>query len=193
MVITLKYDILVNKDNKLDENWIKSVILVAAKDAFNNKCLVEKKTYENFQKLKNYLRKEKNILIEIDSSFRSFKEQELLISEFNEKYGIEYCNKFVAKVGESEHHTGLAIDICLIINNKVVNENEELIKQREVFRTIHCTLHKFGFILRYPEKKKNITEYDYEPWHIRYVGEELASKLYLNNLTLEEYKKTIFE
>lgn len=193
MVITLKYDILVNKDNKLDENWIKSVILVDAKDAFNNKCLVEKKTYENFQKLKNYLRKEKNILIEIDSSFRSFKEQELLISEFNEKYGIEYCNKFVAKVGESEHHTGLAIDICLIINNKVVNENEELIKQREVFRTIHCALHKFGFILRYPEKKENITGYDYEPWHIRYVGEELASKLYLNNLTLEEYKKTIFE
>lgn len=99
----------------------------------------------------------------------------------------------MAKVGESEHHTGLAIDICLIINNKVVNENEELIKQQEVFRTIHCVLHKFGFILRYPEKKKNITGYDYEPWHIRYVGEELASKLYLNNLTLEEYKKTIFE
>lgn len=193
MVITLEYDILVNKDNKLDENWIKNVILVDAKDAFNNNCLVEKKTYENFQKLKNYLRKEKNILIEIDSSFRTFKEQELLISEFNEKYGIEYCNKFVAKVGESEHHTGLAIDICLIINNKVVNENEELIKQQEVFRTIHCVLHKFGFILRYPEKKKNITGYDYEPWHIRYVGEELASKLYLNNLTLEEYKKTIFE
>lgn len=85
MVITLEYDILVNKDNKLDENWIKNVILVDAKDAFNNNCLVEKKTYENFQKLKNYLRKEKNILIEIDSSFRTFKEQELLISEFNEK------------------------------------------------------------------------------------------------------------
>lgn len=59
--------------------------------------------------------------------------------------------------------------------------------QEKIYLEIHKHLNKFGFILRYPKEKEEITGYNYEPWHIRYVGKEAADIIYKNNLTLEEY------
>ena len=62
-----------------------------------------------------------------------------------------------------------------------------MIKEREIFSKVHQKLTKYGFILRYPEGKDDITGYSYEPWHFRYVGEKDAKKISEKNLTLEEY------
>ena len=92
----------------------------------------------------------------------------------------------IAEPGKSEHQTGLAIDFCIYKDEKcyIEHEIEELLQTKWV----HQNCYRYGFILRYPEGKEDITKYSYEPWHIRYVG-NIASYIYNNNLTLEEYKE----
>ena len=90
--------------------------------------------------------------------------------------------------GSSEHQTGLAFDVAFIRNNEyslIALETDPEIKW------LLKNAYKYGFILRYPKDKENITGYSYEPWHYRFVGIKLAKMLYKNNLTLEEYYKKI--
>ena len=101
------------------------------------------------------------------------------------KYGLDYAEEVVAMPGTSEHHTGLAIDIIINIDGNWIVENDELIKEEEIFKKIHSSLKYFGFILRYPKGKEDITGYPYEPWHIRYVGIDVAKNM--GDITLEEY------
>lgn len=98
---------------------------------------------------------------------------------------MDYVNKFVAKPGYSEHQTGLSIDICLKKEGKFLCDNELLLTELPKF--ILNNSYKFGFIVRYPKNKESITGYNYEPWHIRYVGLNLAKELYEKDLTLEEW------
>jgi len=185
----MNYLILVNKQNALKEEIIDFKKCYKTKD-FENKLdvYVEKKTYIHFLKLKNKLLKD-NIEINISSAYRSFERQQEIIDRYTSKYGKEQLNQYVAKVGESEHHTGLCIDIVIKYNNKFMFGYEEFEKKEEYYSLIHSLLYKYGFILRYPKGKESITEYNYEPWHIRYVGKKVAEYIYKNNLTLEEYLK----
>ena len=182
----MKYSILVNKNNEIKDSYINKINLVETKNIKDEIIKIEEKTYEAYKELKKFL-ETKNIFIELDSAYRSIEEQQEIIDEFTEKYGTEYVNKFVAPIRTSEHHTGLALDLALIVNNKSLIENEDLFANEDIFLEIHKHLHKFGFILRYPKDKKNITGYDYEPWHIRYIGKIPAKIIYDNSLTLEEY------
>lgn len=182
----MKYSILVNKNNEIKDSYINKINLVETKNIKDEIIKVEEKTYEAYKELKKFL-ETKNIFIELDSAYRSIEEQQEIIDEFTEKYGTEYVNKFVAPIRTSEHHTGLALDLALIVNNKSLIENEDLFANEDIFLEIHKHLHKFGFILRYPTDKKSITGYDYEPWHIRYIGKIPAKIIYDNSLTLEEY------
>ena len=182
----MKYSILVNKNNEIKDSYINKINLVETKNIKDEIIKIEEKTYKAYKELKKFL-ETKNIFIELDSAYRSIEEQQEIIDEFTEKYGTEYVNKFVAPIRTSEHHTGLALDLALIVNNKSLIENEDLFANEDIFLEIHKHLHKFGFILRYPKDKKNITGYDYEPWHIRYIGKIPAKIIYDNSLTLEEY------
>ena len=130
---------------------------------------------------------EEGIDIELDSTYRSVKAQEELWEEFEQIYGRDYCEKYVAVPGFSEHHTGLAIDVCLIKDGKVIDDNDEMIAEKEIFAKVHSYLADYGFILRYMEGKESITGYSYEPWHIRYVGKQVAKEIKRRNITLEEY------
>lgn len=118
------------------------------------------------------------------SGYRSYDQQEKLYNESLELEGEEYTQKYVAKAGHSEHQTGLAYDIGGSDQNHWAKpsfgETEEGI-------WLANNAHRFGFILRYPKGKEDITGYGYEPWHFRYVGVENATYIYENNLTLEEY------
>ena len=125
--------------------------------------------------------------IELDSTYRSVQRQEELWAEFEEKYGLEYCQKYVAVPGYSEHHTGLAIDVCLIKDGEVIDDNDAMIAETEIFAKVHEKLADYGFILRYPEGREDVTGYSYEPWHFRYVGEEAAKEITEQGITLEEY------
>ena len=180
--------ILVNKQNKIKESYLKKIKLINTKDINNKDVLIEKETYENYLKLKEYL-KEKNIEIGISSAYRSIENQEKIYNEFLKKYGEEYTKTHVAVPYTSEHHTGLCLDINVKVNGCFPKDNYELEEQKEYYESIYKYLKDFGFILRYPKGKENITGVLYEPWHIRYVGVVPATIIMNNNWTLEEYLK----
>ena len=94
--------------------------------------------------------------------------------------GKENADRYSARAGYSEHQTGLAIDVNTI--DMSFDNTSESVWLRE-------NAYKYGFIIRYPKGKEEITGYMYEPWHIRYVGKELSNKLYKDGsyITLEEY------
>ncbi len=182
----MSYLIVINKSNLIDDSYFDNLELVECCDVLGETISVEKETYNAYLKLKKFL-KNKNIFIELDSAYRSIEEQQRIIDDYTIKYGIDYVNKYVAPIKASEHHTGLAIDLALVVNGKKLIENEDLFAKENIYSEIHKYLSDFGFILRYPKGKENITGYSYEPWHIRYVGIENAKFIYSNNLTLEEY------
>lgn len=182
----MNYLILVNKDNKIKSNYLKNVELIDIINIDGKQIKIEKATYSAYLQLKNYLN-ERNIEIGIDSSYRSLEEQQKIYEEFITNYDEDYAKQIVAPVGISEHHTGLAIDISIKKNGKFLINNHDLMKEEKTFLEIHKSLAKFGFILRYPKEKEEITRYPYEAWHIRYVGVVPAKIIYENNWTLEEY------
>lgn len=112
------------------------------------------------------------------SGYRSYKTQESSYSFWKESYG-EYADSFSAKPGFSEHQLGLAID---------VNDMWARFADTKEGKWLEKNCYKYGFILRYPSYASEIsTGYEYEPWHIRYVGKELAKKVHFSGSTLEEY------
>ena len=182
----MKYTYLVNKENKIKDNY--KCNLVSTNNELNEEIKVEENAYNSFLKLKEYL-KELNIYIDIDDSYRSIDTQQEIYNHYLELNGKDYCDNYVAFPGYSEHHTGLAIGLMLKVNDNFIREDMELLKYEDIFKKIHSVLYKYGFILRYPLGKEEITGYNYEPWHIRYVGEIPAKMIYDNNLCLEEYLK----
>ena len=182
----MKYTVIVNKDNPIKSNYINKINLVKTKNVLDEEILLEEETLNAYNELKKFL-ETKNIYIGIDEGYRSYEDQEKLYNEFISEYGEEYTSKYLALPGCSEHHIGLAIDLNIKIDGKYQTNNNELEKYDNVFRIIHKHLYKFGFILRYPKGKENITTFPYESWHIRYVGKVISKIIYDNKYTLEEY------
>lgn len=181
------YMALVNKTNKLPVNWTENIELETAKNSMGEEYQVEKKTLAHFNALREELLKE-GIDIELDSTYRTVEEQQDLWERFEKEYGIDYVKKYVAVPGYSEHHTGLVIDICLKKDGKVIDENDDMIAEKEIFAKIHSRLAKHGFILRYLDGKEHITGYNYEPWHLRYIDNvKVAKEIMDKGITLEEY------
>lgn len=182
----MNYLTLVNKKNLIRDSYFKHLELVDYKDILEEDIKVEKKALEAYLKLKEFL-VSKNIYIEIDSSYRTIEEQQTIIDKFTIKYGADYVEKYVAPIRTSEHHTGLAIDLALVVNGNKLIDNEDLMANENIYLEIHKYLKDYGFILRYPKGKEEITGYNYEPWHIRYVGRVPANIMYDNSMCLEEY------
>ncbi|WP_226642116.1 D-alanyl-D-alanine carboxypeptidase family protein [Mesobacillus subterraneus] len=122
------------------------------------------------------------------SGYRSYGRQETLFNAEVNKVGAEKALQAVARPGSSEHQTGLTMDISSKTNN--FNLNEQFGKTKEGVWLAH-NAHKYGFILRYPKGKENLTGYMYEPWHFRYVGIKAATEIYENEWTLEEYFENV--
>ena len=185
--VSPNYLILVNKENPINKEYIKTSQLKTVPTVYPNEdTQVEVVALKAFENLKTYL-ENKGVKIGIDSSFRSIEKQQNVMDKFIKLYGQDYATKTVAIPGTSEHHTGLAIDIVPFVNGKWITENEDMMKETEIFKIIHKALAEYGFILRYPKGKENITGYSYEPWHIRYVGVKYAKEIYKKAITLEEY------
>lgn len=130
--------------------------------------------------------------IQICSAYRNIQKQKSLYYNKIEKYKNEgnsseeaecLASKEVAVPGTSEHHTGLAIDIIA----RTYQTLDEHIENTDVFKWMDKNAHKYGFIMRYPKNKQDITKIIYEPWHYRYVGTEHASIMKKENLCFEEY------
>lgn len=142
--------------------------------------------------------KEAGLHIDICSAYRSVKRQEQVFSESMKervKDGMSYWDAFnetssnVAVPGTSEHALGLALDL---ISNQYTELDERQEDTAEA-KWLKENCHKYGFILRYPPEKTNITGIIYEPWHYRYVGVEDATKIMELGITLEEYLQDYYE
>lgn len=182
-----KYLILVNKDNpmKNEEDYEK----VLCKSIYADDRTLEKKTYEQFLKLQDFV-KTQGYIIAIESGYRSSSYQKKVWDECVLLHGLEHTKRFVAVPGYSEHQTGLAVDFLLYENNKFYEDQK--MRGHKVLEVVRENAYKFGFIIRYPEGKENITGYGYEPWHLRYIDNvEIAKYIKENNLCLEEYLDTI--
>ena len=183
----IDYLALVNKTHKLPDDWEEKLSTVHMTNSVGGDVEVEKKAYDAYLKLKAALEKD-DIHVDLDSARRSVADQQRIMDVFTEKYGKEYALKTVATPGFSEHHTGLALDLYLIIDGKDVVENEEMVKYPEIWAKIHSRLADYGFILRYLDGREYITGYGYEPWHIRYIDDvENAKEITDRDLTLEQY------
>ncbi|MCM1053517.1 MAG: M15 family metallopeptidase [Ruminococcus sp.] len=176
--------LLINKNNLFNKEMLDTIEMIEYKNYQGEKVLIERETFKHFEVLRDYLRIN-GIVIDIEDCYRSLEAQNRLFSEFEKRYGIDYASTIVAIPGTSEHHTGQAVDIVIKKDNKWITENADLLNETEIFKRIHESLKYFGFILRYPKGKEDITGYPYEPWHFRYIGKEDA--MLIGDQTLEEY------
>lgn len=114
------------------------------------------------------------------SGYRSYSDQKYIYNNYVKYDGQTNADTYSARAGHSEHQTGLAIDVNSVDSSFDGTDESNWLKD-------NC--YKYGFIIRYPKSKENITGYMYEPWHIRYVGKDLAKKLYNsgNWITIEEH------
>ena len=113
------------------------------------------------------------------SGYRSYQYQTQLYNNYVNLHGEEEANTFSAKPGFSEHQTGLTFDLK--------DFNGQLVEDPITSQWIKDNCAQYGFIIRYPQGKEDITGYIYEPWHLRYVGEDVANQIMNNNTTLEQY------
>ena len=120
--------------------------------------------------------------LQLNSGYRSQENQQELYDRNVEDYGKEVARQRVALPGTSEHQTGLAVDV-----GEVGLPLDQVFGDTASSRWVQDNAHRFGFIVRYPPDKAAITGYANEPWHLRYVGTDLASTLRANGLTMEEY------
>lgn len=120
------------------------------------------------------------ISLSVISGYRSYSRQNTIYNNYVSRDGKAKADTYSARAGHSEHQTGLAADINSLSQSFKNTKEGQWLNE-------HCS--EYGFIIRYPEGKESITGYIFEPWHIRYVGKELASALYNNGdwITLEEY------
>lgn len=116
--------------------------------------------------------------LKVISAYRSRNYQNNLYQRYSDSYGREAADTYSARPRHSEHETGLAVDI---------NSVDTTFENTREFQWLQLNAHKFGFILRYPSKSQEITGYIYEPWHYRYLGPELATKVRESKLTYDEF------
>ena len=174
--------VVVNNYNKLDKNYVPKNLVKVNIPFIDSISEEEEQLEENvalqLEKLVKMASSE-GINYLGTSGYRSYKSQKEFYYNRVKSQGLKKANEYVAKPGTSEHQTGLCIDLT--------NEDRWFVEVTKEAKWLKENAHKFGFILRYPKGKEDITGKKFEPWHIRYVGEDIAKYIYENNLTLEEY------
>ncbi len=172
--------ILVNKYNYLTKDYIPDNLEKINTQYARSGMQLINYAKEAFENLAKAAQKE-NLSIIAMSSYRSYKYQENLYNRYVQSDGKEDADTYSGRPGFSEHQTGLAVDVY---NGKEDYTNFEKTKE---FQWMQENAHKYGFILRFPKDKTNETGYQYESWHYRYVGTEIANYIHKNNLCYEEY------
>ena len=180
--------ILVNKQNKVSEDYVPKdlkEIKYYASDRVASSRYMKAEAAEAFHKLVEAAMVEDLDLL-MTTAYRSYDFQKTLYDNYVKNEGQEAADTFSAKPGQSEHQTGLSVDVS---SSSVDYKLTSLFGQTEEGKWLANNAHKYGFIIRFPEGKENITGYMYEPWHIRYVGLQVANEIFRQGDTLEEYLK----
>lgn len=178
--LTKKNLILVNKYNKLAQSYIPDGLFnMNLTYAYENRK-VNQEVNEAFIKMYKDAKEEGYDLF-VTSAFRSFDYQQTLYNNYISMYGVDYANTVSAQAGFSEHQTGLALDIL----TPGVSMSD--FKNTKEYEWLISNSYKYGFVLRYPENKTHLTGYAFESWHYRYLGEEIAKKVFDEGITYDEY------
>lgn len=177
--------ILVNPWNKLPENFDVEMTKISGSH------YIDSRAYSDYEAMMTAMKSE-GLSPYVCSSYRTFNKQTTLYNNQVAKYisrgytqasAEAEAGKWVAIPGTSEHHTGLALDI-VASSYQVLDESQENTAEQ---KWLMNNSYKYGFILRYPEDKSDITGIYYEPWHYRYVGKEVAKEIFDSGVCLEEY------
>lgn len=172
--------IIVNKDNPIPESYDFTLT------ELDNGKKVDSRIYDDLQEMLNDMTAV-GIYPVIGEAYRTAEEQEEIMQNYISDYIAQgyseedakaEAKKWVAKPGTSEHQLGLALDI---------NADTNYSSNEAVYNWLADNAYKYGFILRYPQGKEDITGIDYEPWHYRYVGKIAAEEIYNSGVCLEEY------
>ncbi len=172
-------DMLVNKHYKLDEDFVPDDLVEFDQEYCNDE--VQEGNREAVVAFKNMYEaaKKEGLGLVINSSYRSYQDQEEVCNTYKNLYGEGYVSRYVALPGFSEHQTGLAFDIGST-SSKVFAESKE-------YEWMKDNAYKYGFILRFTKSNAYITGFRSEPWHYRYVGKKIAKYIYENDISFEEY------
>ena len=178
--ISKKELMLVNKYHGLSEDYNpENLVKVGSRYAYEGHRIIEE-VYQAFKDLADEARGEGYTIV-INSSYRSFSSQNSLWQAIRSNQGTRVADQRSARAGFSEHQTGYAIDVADFYDTG----ND--FGKTEAYKWMIENSYKFGFILRYPKHAENITGYSYEPWHYRYIGKEMAKKVYDEGITFDEY------
>lgn len=170
--------VLVNKYYYLPRGYNPSdLVTLTSKYNSGVNSMMRKEAAEAFMEMSDAATLD-NVTIKNASAFRSYEYQVNLYDKYVEKDGKKAADTYSARPGHSEHQTGLCTDI---------NQIDSGFEGTDAFRWLDKNAYKYGFIIRFPKDKEDITGYSYESWHWRYVGKEAAKVIKEENLTLEEY------
>lgn len=180
--------ILVGADHPLSSDFRVDLVKI------NGGYLVDHRIFDPLRTMITDAAKD-GVSLTICSAFRTVKAQQALIdnkaqsltvSGLDVDLAYSVAGKYIANPGESEHHTGLAVDF---LTDGVTQLNEEF-TGTDAYQWLTDNAYRYGFILRYPEGKEELTHMSFEPWHYRFVGREYAAAIHESGLSLEEYLET---
>ena len=174
-----KTTILINKYIHVPRDYKPSNLVLIEKYSKPNIYLV-KEAYDAFISMAEDIKKD-NLNIRVISAYRDVSYQENLYSNYHKEDSIEEVDTYSARPMFSEHHTGLCIDIDNIYTSY------EYFEYTDEYTWMMDNAYKYGYILRYPKDRENITGYKYESWHFRYVGKKIATYLHRHPITYDEY------
>ncbi len=175
-----KITVLANKYNFLGSDYIPKNLTQLNYKCSSGKQFLVSDAKEAFEKLCFDAINNGYHIVAI-SSYRSYNNQQILYNNYVKKDGVKYADRYSSRAGFSDHQTGLVVDVAKYnhIFTGFINTKEYI--------WMKDNAHKYGFILRYPKNKEDITGYMFESWHYRYVGIDIANYIYENNITYEEY------
>lgn len=177
---------LVNKQNSLDENYVPDDLVTIEVPFVLENPEVNQLRRVAADALKDMFEaaEDSDVYLYARSGYRSYQTQVQLFGSYSEKHGEEKANRYSARPGQSEHQTGLVMDITSESVNFLL---EEKFGETKEGTWVEENAHEFGYVIRYPKGKEEITKYTYEPWHLRFLGVELATKIYESGLAYEEF------
>ena len=172
--------ILVNKYYSLPEKYAPTDIVDVSNWYAFDGIKTRQVVLDAFKEMFNAAKEDGHTLI-INSGYRTYDTQKKVYDEYKDLKGEEYADEYAARPDYSEHQSGLALDII------TYGASGETFDTTDAFKWLQKNAHKYGFILRYPKDKEDITGYAYESWHYRYLGKDLATKVKKSGLTYDEY------
>ena len=172
---------LVNKYSYLPSTYAPADLVNISAQNSTRTVSMRKEAAQAFEKMSNDARS-KGCIIKAHSTYRSYEQQKSIYNSYVQDDGQAAADTYSARPGYSEHQTGLVADV-VASNSNDITDFDKYKENKYVLENAH----KFGFIVRYPVGKENITGYKSEPWHLRYVGVETATKIKNLNITYDEY------